>query len=63
MRILKNKNQTAVSDFLFLYASVENSYDIGGKQYGRKHYIIYRVDVFLPSEDVNNDIQKSDRGM
>ena len=62
MRILKDKNQIAVSDFLFLCASVENSYDIGGKQYGRKHNIIYRVDVFLPTEDVNNKKQKSCSG-
>ena len=25
-----------------------------GNSTGEKHYIIYRVDVFLPTEDVNN---------
>ena len=28
-----------------------------GKSTGEKHYIIYRVDVFLPTEDVNNKRQ------
>ena len=50
MRILKDKNQIAVSDFLFLCASVDNTYDIGGKQYGRKtlHYIQGGRIPFLP---------------
>ena len=38
---MKDKNQIEVCDFLLLCASVDNTYDIGGKQYGRKtlHYI------------------------
>ena len=36
MRILKDKNLIVVCDFIFLCASVDNIYDIGGKQYGRK---------------------------
>ena len=62
MRIMKVENQLAVWDFLLLCASVDNTYDIGGKQYGKKHYIIYRVAVFLPTEDVNNKRQKSCSG-
>ena len=57
MRILKDKNQIAVSDFLFLCASVENSYDIGGKQYGRKtlHYIQGGRIPFLPRMRILKD--------
>ena len=41
MRIMKFENQLAVCDFLLLCVSVDNTYDIGGKQYARKtqHYI------------------------
>ena len=41
MQILKDKNHIAVSDFWFLCVSVDNTYDIGGKQYRKKtlHYI------------------------
>ena len=32
---MTDKNQIEVCDFLLLCASVDNIYDIGGKQYGR----------------------------
>ena len=59
---MKDKNHIAVCDFMLLCASVDNIYDIGGKQYGRKtlHYI---QDGCIPSsEEANNERQKSDRG-
>ena len=38
---MKDKNHIAVGDFMSLCASVDNTYDIGGKQCGRitLHYI------------------------
>ena len=33
---MKDENQIAVCDFMLLCASVDNIYDIGGKQYRRK---------------------------
>ena len=38
---MKDKNHIAVGDFMLLCASVDNTYDIGGKQYGiiTLHYI------------------------
>ena len=34
-----------------------------GNNKGASHYIIYRVAVFLSSEEANNERQKSDRAM
>ena len=57
MWFLGNKWEIAVSDFVFMCGSVDNTYDIGGKQYGRKtlHYIQGGRIPFLPRMRILKD--------